>query len=400
MIDDLSILHGVRSGVLPLSSLAGRGCATVARRRSPVTTPEGLGRKMASQVGLRHVGRSTLLPGATVHGEGLVVVHEGGLPVDADAAIHHTLFDILRDGLTTGTTSDGQRELISYQTGLARPLARITVHAARPLNITSAIARFAWMIAGNDRLADIAFYEPKVMDYSDDQLTVPGSDYGRRIMQPRPGLNQLTGVVARLREDSNSRRAATVIWSPEDAVRQSNDIPCAFGTFYHIRQESLVATTVMRSNNAFLLLPFNIFEFSLLAEVVASELGVPFRTYIHWSASMHVLNRESDRARALVEAGPSTSREMPTMPSEVGPLVQARLLAVHEAQLRQSPGRDEALGARDAAAADLHPYWLALFDVLAVHRLKSCGADADAIDLCSALPDHFSTSLRQSCPTP
>jgi thymidylate synthase len=323
------------------------------------------------------------------------VLHAGRLPVDADEAIHQTLSDIFRDGLTTGVTDDGQREIIGYQTGLARPLARIAVHAARPLNITSAVARFTWMVAGSDRLADIVFYEPKVMDYSDDHLTVPGSNYGRRIMQPRPGLNQLTGVVARLREDPDSRRAATVIWSPEDAVRQSNDIPCAFGIFYHIRRESLVATTIMRSNNAFLLLPFNIFEFSLLAEVFASELGVPFRTYIHWSASMHVLNHESDRAHALVAAGPSASREMPAMPSGVGPLVQAGLLAVHEAQLRQSSGRDEALGVRDAAAAALHPYWLAFFDVLAVHRLKSCGADTDATDLCSALPDYFSTSLRQ-----
>ncbi|MGH3720722.1 MAG: thymidylate synthase [Pseudonocardiaceae bacterium] len=284
------------------------------------------------------------------------MLHAGRLPLDVDAAIHQTLSDIFRDGLTIGDTGDGQRELICYQTGLARPLARIAVHAARPLNITSAIARFVWMVAGSDRLADIAFYEPKVMDYSDNHLTVPGSDYGRRIMQPRPGLNQLTGVVARLREDPDSRRAATVIWSPEDAVRQSNDIPCAFGTFYHIRRASLMATTIMRSNNAFLLLPFNIFEFSLLAEVVASELGFPFRSYIHWAASMHVLNHESDRARALVAAGPSASREMPAMPSEVSPLVQARLLAVHEAQLRQSSGRDEALGVRDAAAAALHPY--------------------------------------------
>lgn len=337
-----------------------------------------------------------LWAGATVVGEGLVVVHAGDLPVDADAAIYDTLSDILRDGITTGTAEDGQRELIGYRTGLARPLARITVHAARPLNITSAIARFVWMIAGNDRLADIAFYEPKVMAYSDDRLTVPGSDYGRRIMQPRPGLNQLTGVVARLREDPDSRRAATVIWSPEDAVRQSNDIPCAFGTFYHIRRESLVATTIMRSNNAFLLLSFNIFEFSLLAEVVASELGVPFRTYLHWSASMHILNHEAGKARALVCSGPSTSREMPAMPSEVSPLAQARLLAIHETQLRQSSGRDEALGVRDSAIADLHPYWLAFFDVLAVYRLTSYGADIDAIELCGELPDYFSTSLGQA----
>lgn len=324
------------------------------------------------------------------------MLHAESLPVDVDAAVYQTLSDILHDGFTTGAADSGQREIIGYQTGLARPLARIMAHSVRLLNITSAIARFAWMVAGSDRLADIAFYEPKVKNYSDNHLTVPGSDYGRRIMQPRPGLNQLAGVVTRLREDPDSRRAATVIWSPEDAVRQSNDIPCAFGTFYHIRRESLVATTIMRSNNAFLLLPFNIFEFSLLAEMVASELGVPFRAYIHWSASMHVLNREFDRAWSLVEAGPSTSHEMPPMPSEISPLAQAQLLAIHEAQLRQSSGRDEALGVRDAAAADLHPYWLALFDVLAIRRLKLCGADTDMIDLCSVLPDYFATSLRQT----
>jgi thymidylate synthase len=74
-----------------------------------------------------------------------------------------------------------------------------------------AVARFVWMVSGDDRLADIRFYEEAVTYFSDNQISVPGSNYGTRLFQPRPGLNQIEGVIARLKEDPETRRAAAVV---------------------------------------------------------------------------------------------------------------------------------------------------------------------------------------------
>ncbi len=103
---------------------------------------------------------------------------------------------------------------------------------------------------------------------------MPGSNYGMRLFQPKPNLNQIDGVIKRLQKDRAMRRAAMVVWIPEDAVRESKDIPCAFGSFCVIRDGHLVFITVMRSNNALILLPYNAFEFTLFAEIIATEAGV------------------------------------------------------------------------------------------------------------------------------
>lgn len=314
---------------------------------------------------------------------------------DVDSALRGTLSSALGRGYVVGKASDplGQHELLAYQFTITRPRARVTVSPDRPLNIISAVARFIWMIAANDRLADIAFYEPKVAGYTDDGLLVPGSSYGRRMFQARPGLNQVAGVVERLRADPTTRRAATVIWSPEDAVRSSHDIPCAFGTFYHVRDGGLTATTVMRSNNAFLLLPFNVFEFSLLAEVVAAEVGAEFREYVHWAASMHVLNRESDRAQRLITAPPAESYEMPPMPSEPSPLEQARELAKYEARLRTARTKGELTAIRSESRDSLAAYWQGLLDVLVVHHLAQIGSYDEALGIAESLPDYFAPGV-------
>jgi len=287
-------------------------------------------------------------------------------------------------------------EILDYQIVLTNPLARITTLTARPLTIVGAVARFVWMVSHSNRLADIAFYEPKVSGYTDDGLSVPGSDYGRRMFQSAPNLDQVEGVIRRLRADRSSRRAAVVIWQPSDAVRESNDIPCAFGAFYHVRDGKLIATTIMRSNNAFRLLPFNTFEFSLVAEIVAREVGVELGAYVHFAASMHVLEVERDKVRSLLDAGrsedESATGEMPHMPSEPAAFDQARELCRLESKLRHDHAGVANSSPEDLlkeARASLHPYWLAFYQVLLTHALARADRIQTAEEIASLLPSYF-----------
>jgi len=315
------------------------------------------------------------------------------LPESIDDALYSTLSDIIRMGERVESRDSSTREIIAYQTGMSQPRARIVGHPMRGLNVTTAVARFVWMMAGNDRLEDIAFYEPRVRRFSDDGLSVPGSNYGNRILRGRPGLDQVKGVVNRLKGDSDSRRAAVVIWTAEDAVRDSSDIPCAFGLFFHIRSGGLVATCIMRSNNALRLLPFNAFEFSLLSEIVAAEVKVPLTAYIHWAASMHVYEADRGLAERVVAAGPGTAMVMPPVPV-TAPLGQVAELAKAEARMRYAGRPAELAAIRDSAAQTLDSYWLAFLDVLLVHRLKSLGYAAEADAHASDVPAYFSRGIR------
>lgn len=300
------------------------------------------------------------------------------LPLTASDCLQQTIRDCVSGDLIEGS-KDTSYECMYYQTGMLDPHSRIYTHPARPLNIVTAVARFVWLVAGNNRVEDIAYYEPKVVGFSDDGLTVPGSDYGMRLFQPRPGLNQIQGVVDRLNVDPGSRQAAAVVWQPEDAVRKSKDIPCTFGLFFHVRKNHLDMCVNMRSNNAFRILPFNLFEFSMLQELVAAQLQsqgkhIELGTYHHWAASMHVYKNEHEWQPTLeIASGTTLSNTsphyltMPPMPLNLGrwnPMTMARLLSQLEARLRHVCTESDMEFLIDEAR-ELDEYWQTLFFILA-----------------------------------
>jgi hypothetical protein len=316
----------------------------------------------------------------------------------AQEAIRCTLGDVLALPPATGPDASPEefakatRERLNYSFTLASPLDRLSPK----LGLHVAVARFVWMMASNNRLADIAFYEPKVLRYTDDQLTVPGSDYGMRLLQPEPGLNQVAGAIERLRKDPDTRRAALTIFQPADAVRTSNDIPCAFGMMLHGREGRLDATMLMRSNNATTLLPFNIFEFSLLMETIAVEAGLKLGQFHYFAGSMHVFEREVARAQSIVSAQPAAIAKMGSMPTTPRPLDQITVLAQLEAELRHESAAINAGTAQewcDKFRERLHPYW-AQFGYL---LLSSIAAKVDQSTL-EVVVSQFSSELRPFAP--
>ena len=201
----------------------------------------------------------------------------------------------------------------------------------------------------------------------------PGSNYGQRLLQPRPGLNQLQAVIERLRSDPSSRRAAMSIYHPEDAVRHSRDIPCAFGVLYHVRANMLHATTIMRSNNAFVLLPYNIFEFSLLAEIVSAELKVSLGSLTHYAGSMHVYENDMKSSIEVIEHSSNVDvarpKTMPEMPRN-GAVEQVRELVRLEAELRHGSagiGSENIEEWIDKGVNRLESYWRQMYFLLLLH---------------------------------
>ncbi|OLT30501.1 hypothetical protein BJF79_09670 [Actinomadura sp. CNU-125] len=201
-------------------------------------------------------------------------------------------------------------------------------------------------------------------------------------------------MIERLRQEPLSRQAATVVWNPLDAVRDPFDIPCAFGTLYHCRDDGVIGTTMMRSNKPSVM-PVNFFEFSLLAELVAAELGRPLRRYLHYTGVLQVPERELDDAMSASQSS-GESFEMDPMPTAPAPLDQAQSLAVFEERIRTCSNDPELKAVMAGAQEKLHPYWYAFCRVLSLQWLLHANEPDQALAEAEELPEYFAVPARET----
>lgn len=154
---------------------------------------------------------------------------------------------------------------------------------ARKLNYRFMAAEALWILEGSDKLEELTRYNPNMAAFSDDGVTLSGA-YGPRIVP------QVTYVVAKLREDRDTRQAALTIWEPNPAP--SKDIPCTVAMDFKIREDRLNLHVFMRSSDIWLGLPYDVFSFSCVAYLVCSILGgVEPGTLYLTAASSHLYER-------------------------------------------------------------------------------------------------------------
>jgi len=131
-----------------------------------------------------------------------------------------------------------------------------------------------------------------------------------------------------------------------------------------IRNDKLVLVVYMRSNDAFLGLPHDMFCFTMLQEIIARTLKVDVGVYKHAVGSLHLYQRDVESANEfLAEGFQSTKPIMPAMPLG-DPWPNVRVLLQAEDDLRNNRAYDN--GTLDKAA----PYWRDLIRLLHVFQCK------------------------------
>lgn len=122
--------------------------------------------------------------------------------------------------------------------------------------------------------------------------------YGPRV------AGDIGNVVELLKGDPDSRQAVLTIFDADrDLMRtEQADLPCTVALMYQVRRGSLEAWTVMRSNDAWLGLPYDLMQFGMLQAAVAQALGLPAGAQTHSANSLHLYERS--RAKAML-AGPA-----------------------------------------------------------------------------------------------
>ena len=196
---------------------------------------------------------------------------------------------------------------------LTNPLARLSRSESKG-KIYSALGEFLWYLSKENRLDFIDYYVPgRFQEESDDQVTVR-SGYGERLQAWR-GLNQLHNVVQLLQQHRTSRRATIQLFDATDIAERFASIPCTCTLQFLVRDDRLHMFVSMRSNDAYLGLPHDIFSFTMLQEMIARAIGVELGEYKHCAGSLHLYQTHFEAAEQYLKEGWQDPILMPAMPA-------------------------------------------------------------------------------------
>lgn len=237
--------------------------------------------------------------------------------------------DVVHHVLTSGTrrsprgipTRDAGCVIIELDT----PAHGLPLGCGRNLSKNVAVAEAIQLIGG--------FHDPQLMIKASDNFSQFMNDgkfhgaYGNRIG------SQLIDVVTKLSQDTESRQAVITLWDPAlDNVIGMRDYPCTVMLQFEIIAQRLCMNTVMRSNDVWLGLPYDLFQFTQLQWTVAKCLNKRPGMYRHIALSLHIYEKDVEAAERVYAPVDFSAQPQgigwPTIPP-LNVLMRARNLSVN-----------------------------------------------------------------------
>lgn len=196
---------------------------------------------------------------------------------------------------------------------LKNPRARVIRNPLRKVSLKFTAAEFIWMMGGRSDIEMISTYNKRMATFSDDGETLNGA-YGPRLRDWN-GMDQIANVIKQLRDDLYTRQAVIIILDPrKDLYTKTKDVPCNDLLQFMYREGALHMSCYVRSNDMNWGIPYDIFHWTMLQEMIASELGVPVGEYNHFIGSMHIYDKDYDAMAKIADACPEHVSVMPDMP--------------------------------------------------------------------------------------
>lgn len=265
---------------------------------------------------------------------------------------------ILARGTRIEPTKGPAREIYGTLLRLSAPRLRLSRTESRGI-LFSCLGELLWILAGSSALDFIEHYISEYAKSSDDGLTIHGA-YGPRMFGKRPN-DQLARVIASLKSKPDSRQAVVQLFDRRDTLEYHSDIPCTCTMQFVIRDRRLHMLASMRSNDAWLGLPHDVFAFTMIQELVARSLGVELGEYRHSVGSLHLYERDDKKAIRYLDEGWQPRRPMPPMPKG-DPWASVQTLLDFETTVRS--GDASAIDPRES----MEPYWADLATLLAIFK--------------------------------
>ncbi len=217
------------------------------------------------------------------------------------------LHDIVKDGRPRSPRGHPTRELHDYVIAIDRRsvprttadrhqrLGLLPTGIGRGLNLKIAALEALQLCCGVSLPELTHRIAPALSPFAEDDGRFWGA-YGERIG------GQLVECYTKLVDDPDTRQAVISLWDPaKDGVAGHRDTPCTLSLTFSLIDGWLELSVTMRSNDAWLGLPYDVFQFSALQASLANALGCPVGCYTHHAVSLHLYERDLPKLEKLRE---------------------------------------------------------------------------------------------------
>ena len=214
---------------------------------------------------------------------------------------------------------------------ISNPCDRYVTIPERKWNKILPFAEFIWLMLGlNDLNSLPGKYVKNLYNFSDNGATWRAG-YGPRlramtgysgdyfVSEPNEKfvysgsasvVDQVNYVIKAFKRDINTRQAIIEIGDPvkdsfeypgsNDELKKTKDYPCTRSLMFAVRKGALDLTVTIRSND--LIWGFsavNVFNFTMIQEVVAGILGIPVGKYYHMANNLHIYEDKFDLVKKI-----------------------------------------------------------------------------------------------------
>ncbi len=262
-----------------------------------------------------------------------------------DDLLRATYLDLLNgDNLNRVLSKKGlSTERFGALLELNNPRARLSRSVGRA-RIFSALGELIWYLSASNSIQQIEYYIKGYGEFSDDNGETANGAYGPRLFGSGSGDSEWGRVIGLLsrRDRQGSRNAVIQILRNSDLSKPTKDRPCTTTLQFVVRDGRLFLHVHMRSNDAYLGLPHDIFSFSMLQEIAAKQLNLELGSYFHSVGSLHLYDdtdeegdpKPTTNAKEYVDEKYMGVKPMPAMP-DADPWAWIQRLVQAEAGYRQ-----------------------------------------------------------------
>jgi len=217
-----------------------------------------------------------------------------------DEAYPDLINNLLQNGQIVSPRGKITRELMPACITIMNPRKRVIFSPVRHLNYGFYIGELLWILSKSNDVDFISYYNKNWSLFSDDGKKLNGA-YGSRIFKYRSNINQFELAYKQLLQDKDTRQASIVLFDPYKDYKETKDKPCTNLLRFSIRNNKLNMFVVMRSNDIIFGTPYDIFNFTMLQEIMAGWLNIDVGVYNHIIDSFHIYSDKFELGNQIVK---------------------------------------------------------------------------------------------------
>ena len=159
----------------------------------------------------------------------------------------------------------------------------------RKFNLKYAEAEWKWYMSGDRNINKLGQIYGKIPPIWKRMANIDGNVNSNYVYQWERNY-QLDQVVAILRENPSTRRAAISIYDGKEITSYSKDTPCTYAVQFTILNNKLNMSVYMRSNDLWYGFCIDQYCFSRLQILMSKMTGYEIGTYYHHAHNLHLYN--------------------------------------------------------------------------------------------------------------